>query len=70
MSQFTVNDLRSKIQVTEEEASVLLSVSKATLIKWRASGDGPPCFSMGRMWHYPVKALDHWAMRKVAEVSQ
>ena len=60
MNQETAN-IRNKISVREDEAAVLLSVSSKTLSRWRADGQGPPCFQRGKLWFYPVKTIEVWA---------
>jgi predicted site-specific integrase-resolvase len=67
-NNFTVNDLRNKINVNIEEAAILLSVSPKTLLRWRDDGEGPPCFRAGKYWFYPVKAIDLWAMEQLVKV--
>ena len=54
-----------KIIVREDEASALISISSKTLSEWRKNGEGPPCFSKGKFWFYPIECLKHWAISKV-----
>ena len=67
MSQFTVNDLRNKIAVTIDEASILLSISKRSLQEFMAEGSGPIAFRR-RPVTFRVSELERWVAAREQSV--
>lgn len=53
--------------LTEEEVSRRLSISKAALRKWRASGKGPGFMRCGRMIRYIESELERWIEERIVE---
>ena len=46
--------------IDEKELSRLTGIKPATWAKWRASGEGPPYFKLGRLCRYRLSAVEQW----------
>lgn len=46
--------------IDERELARLTGIKVATWAKWRAKGEGPPYFKLGRLCRYRVSAVEHW----------
>lgn len=64
---------KGKNWLTEAEAAVFLSVSPATLRKWRETGQNgnehetpPPCYKRGKHYYYSISDLDLWIRGGIA----
>lgn len=49
------------------EIAETLRVSPRTLRRWRRTGKGPPCLTVGRIILYPEQDLEEWIRRKKGE---
>lgn len=50
--------------LTETALAARLSVSRRTLQKWRASGEGPPFMRLGGAIRYNVEDVELWEVEK------
>lgn len=50
--------------MTEIEAAERLTLSSATLRKWRAEGRGPTFLQLGRRVRYSEDAIERWLRRQ------
>jgi hypothetical protein len=66
-SNFTVNDLRSKIAVSFKEALILLTISERSLYTHMQNGTGPiPC--RRNPYAYRVAELERWMKAREDEL--
>lgn len=46
--------------IDERELARITGIKAATWAKWRANGEGPPYFKLGRLCRYRLEAVEHW----------
>ncbi len=46
--------------IDEKELARLTGIKAVTWAKWRANGEGPPYFKLGRLCRYHLSAVEDW----------
>ena len=44
----------------DKDLARITGIKPSTWAKWRAKGEGPPYFKLGRLCRYRLSAVEHW----------
>ena len=56
--------------LTVDDLARLLQVPKATIYRWRTTGDGPPGYSIGRYVRFRRAQVEAWLEERADEPGQ
>lgn len=52
--------MTGSVLIDETELARLTGIKRATWQNWRAKGEGPPYFKLGRLCRYRLSVVEHW----------